>query len=221
VARRRLHELDDLLDVAEQLVTGGDPAGLTLRGLATTAGVSNGTIYHAFGSKEELLARLWLRASGRLGQITRAALHEVDDDAEPACAVVAVALAPVRLARQHAASARLFFGQRSDQLFSADIPGELVTDLAEHQQRFIGVLKGLADRVWQRHDRAAVDVITSCVVDVPSGLVRRRLLAGLPLESTTEQRIGAAVRAILALPLDPLPLPRPSAPVSATSRSHR
>lgn len=62
MARARRHSLEDLLDVAEQLVTSGDPTGLTLRALATGAGASNGTIYHAFRSKEELLARLWLRS---------------------------------------------------------------------------------------------------------------------------------------------------------------
>jgi len=216
MARPRLHSLDDLLDVAEQIVVSGDPGGLTLRGLAVRAGVSNGTIYHAFGSKEELLARLWLRASARLGEATVAALAETEEGAATEC-VVAVALAPLRLARQHTASAQLFFGQRSDQLFSADIPGELVTSLAEHQHRFVELLKGLADGLWQRRDRVAVDVITSCVVDIPSGLLRRRLLAGLPLEPSTEQRIAAAVRAVLALPLDPAPARRtPSA-----SRSHR
>lgn len=207
MARPRLHELDDLLDVAERLVTGGDTAGLTLRGLAASAGVSNGTIYHAFSSKEDLLARLWLRASTRLAQIIETALAETAHDDSAAC-VVAVALAPVRLARSHARSALLFFGQRSDQLFSADIPAELVTALAASQHRFVDLLQQLAGGVWQRRDRTAVDAITACVVDLPSGLIRRRLLAGLPLEPAIEQRIAAAVRAVLALPLDPVPVPR-------------
>ncbi len=59
--RPRTHDVDDLLDVAEQIVTDAGPSGLTLRGLASAAGVSNGSIYHAFSSKDELLARVWLR----------------------------------------------------------------------------------------------------------------------------------------------------------------
>ena len=58
-------KLDRLLDVAEQFPP-GDPDGLTLRRLAAEAGVSNGSIYHAFSSKEELLAKVWVRAAWRL-----------------------------------------------------------------------------------------------------------------------------------------------------------
>ena len=215
MARPRLHSLDDLLDVAEQIVVSGDPGGLTLRGLATTAGVSNGTIYHAFGSKEELLARLWLRASARLADLTVDAVSATAAQ-DAASKVVAVATAPLRLAQRHPGSARLFFGQRSDQLFTAEIPGELVSALAEQQQCFVSLLTGLADTVWQRRDRVAVDAITACIVDVPSGLVRRRLLSDQPLDATAEQRIDAAVRAVLALPLEPAPARR-----AESTRSHR
>ncbi|HET8929332.1 MAG TPA: helix-turn-helix domain-containing protein, partial [Acidimicrobiales bacterium] len=72
--RPRLHDRDDLLDAAERLVTSGDVHGLTLRGLAGAAGVSNGSIYHAFFSKDDLAARLWLRAAARLGAIRAEAL---------------------------------------------------------------------------------------------------------------------------------------------------
>jgi AcrR family transcriptional regulator len=204
--RPRLHSLDELLDVAERLVTSGDPTGLTLRGLATAAGASNGTIYHAFRSKEELLARLWLRATTRLGTIMEDA---VDPDGTregdaPRDAVVAVALAPVRLARAHPASARLFFAQRSDQLFSSDLAPEILSELDAIQRVFRGLLVSLARDVWDRTDAPAVEAITACVVDVPGGLLRRRLLDGRPADAATERRIEAAVRAILADPLEPV-----------------
>lgn len=209
MARPRLHSLDDLLDIAERLVTSGDPTGLTLRGLAGAAGASNGTIYHAFRSKEELLARLWLRATSRLGAIMEDAVRSADDgapDGTPARdAVAAVALSPVRLAQTHPASAQLFFAQRSDQLFSSDLAPEVLDELSAVRKRFGGLLVTLADGVWGRTDRIAVEAITACVVDVPGGLLRRRLLEGRPADAATERRIEAAVRAILAVPLDPAP----------------
>ncbi|WP_433444809.1 TetR/AcrR family transcriptional regulator [Nonomuraea sp. CA-141351] len=61
--RRRTHDLDRLLDVAEQLVADGGPERFTVRALAAASGVSNGAIYHAFGSLPVLLGRLWLRAA--------------------------------------------------------------------------------------------------------------------------------------------------------------
>lgn len=203
MARPRLHSLDDLLDIAERLVISGDPTGLTLRGLAAAAGASNGTIYHAFRSKEELLARLWLRATARLGAIMEEAVGS--DGASARDTVAAVALSPVALARTYPASAQLFFAQRSDQLFSTDLAPEVLDELTAVRKRFGGLLVTLADGAWGRTDRLAVEAITACVVDVPGGLLRRRLLEGRPVDDATERRIEAAVRAILSDPLDPAP----------------
>ena len=207
MARSRLHSLDDLLDVAEQLVTTGDPAGLTLRSLATSSGASNGTIYHAFRSKEELLARLWLRATARLGAIMEEVVQSVGQTAHGSAAaqeaVVAVAVAPVVFTRRHPASAQLFFAQRSDQLFSADLGSDIVASLEAEQKRFTGMLIALAAGVWDRKDRFAVEAIAACVVDVPGGILRRALIEGRGVDDATERRIEAAVRAILAVPLDP------------------
>lgn len=204
MARRRLHALDDLLDAAERLVTSGNPAGLTLRGLAINAGVSNGTIYHAFHSKDELLARLWLRSAARLGAIMNDAVQATPDDPGPdgaRQAVVDTALAPVVLTRRYPASAQVFFAQRRDQLFSTDLTPETAAQLTQVQERFVARLVLLAKGVWGRADRIAVDAITSCIVDIPGGMLRRRLLEGRPVDAAIEHRTEAAVRAVLAIPL--------------------
>lgn len=206
MARRRLHSLDDLLDVAEQLVTAGDPAGLTLRSLATSSGASNGTIYHAFRSKEELLARLWLRATARLVATMEEAVRSVGPTASASAAqeaVVAVAIAPVIFTGRFPASAQLFFTQRSDQLFSADLPPDAVSFLAAERKRLTDLLIALAAGVWDRTDRFAVEAIAACVVDVPGGMLQRALIEGRRIDEATQRRIAAAVRAILAVPLDP------------------
>ncbi|MGY0390535.1 TetR/AcrR family transcriptional regulator [Nocardioides sp. WG-D5] len=204
MSRQRLHTLDDLLDVAEQIVTSGDPSGLTLRSLAAAAGASNGTIYHAFGSKDVLLARLWLRSWCRLGDLMAEAMGErAETSGEDA--VVAVALTPVEFVRRFPASARLFFAQRRDQLFSADLPPEIETELSSVQEKFVEVLITLARGVWERGDRIAVEAIAVCVVDLPGGILRRCLLEDREADAATAARLEAAVRAILAVPLEPRP----------------
>lgn len=201
-----MHDVDDLLDVAERIVTDGDPAGLTLRSLGARAGVSNGTIYHVFRSKEELLARLWLRATTRLGAIMDEAVGSLDSKTtSSADAVVAVALATVTLVRQYPGSARLFFGQRPDQLFSSDLSDDVLTEIRAKQAQFAGILTRLADTMWDRTDGIAVDVIAVCTVDIPGGMLRRPLMEGRRVGTGIEQRIDASVRAVLSLPL---PAPR-------------
>jgi AcrR family transcriptional regulator len=227
--RPRTHDVDELLDVAEQIVTETGTAGLTLRNLAAAAGVSNGSIYHAFSSKEELLARVWLRTAQRFLQRQAEAVDavlahadpdvDVDIDIDRAAgieAVVQAALTPVGLARQYPAAARLFFMQRRDQLFSPQLSPSTVTELESVQTRFTALLIRLADAVWRRHDARAVDTIAACVVDLAGGLMRRQLLSGQGVDEHTGTRIAAATRAILALPLPDAPARR-----ARTSRPKR
>lgn len=216
MSRQRLHTLDDLLDVAEQIVTSGDPSGLTLRSLAAAAGASNGSIYHAFGSKDVLLARLWLRSWCRLGDLMAEAMGEEPTNATGEDRVVAVALAPVEFVRRFPASARLFFAQRRDQLFSADLPPQIEAELAAVQQKFIELLITLARGVWDRGDRIAVEAIAVCVVDLPGGILRRCILEDREADEATAARLEAAVRAILAVPLEP----RPSKASPSATRSN-
>lgn len=204
MARPRLHTHDDLLDVAERIVTGGEPAGLTLRGLAAETGASNGTIYHAFGSKDELLAQLWLRSWARLESvITASAEAAVASGADAVDIVVAAAGAPVEFVRKYPESGRLFFVQRRDQLFGAAMPPSVQDEYNAVQGRLLDLLAQLADGVWGRRDAYAIDAIATCIVDLPSGLMRRRLVAGNGPSRATAARLEAAVRAVLAVPLAP------------------
>lgn len=217
--RPRTHDLDDLLDVAEQVVTDGGPSALTLRRLASVAGVSNGSIYHAFSSKDELLARIWLRAAQRFLHMqaarVEAALADTNASGSDVDAVVQAALSPVVFAARYPAAARLFFMQRRDQLVTADLPACLAEQLQSVQSQFSDLLVRLADTLWQRHDRVAVETIATCVVDLPAGLLRRQLESAHGLDHHAEPRIAAATRAILALPL-PAPARR-----TKTSRNPR
>jgi AcrR family transcriptional regulator len=204
MARPRTIELDQLLDVAERLATAGDPEGLTLRRLAAEAGASNGSIYHAFSSKEELLARVWIRAARRLltEQSTRVeeavsaatSVEAVDD------AIVGAARWPVEFAIEHPGAARLFFGQRRDQLFSSHgLPAAITEELDAIQHGFTGLLMTLARARWQRTDRQAVETVAVCVVDLPGGLMQRKLVTGEALDAHVATHVEAACRAILAL----------------------
>ena len=208
--RPRTNDLDALLDVAERIATSTGPSGLTLRRLATEARVSNGSIYHSFSSKEELLARVWARAAQRMltaleARVTAALTGGMTGEASGIEAVVAAALSPVDFAIEHPCAARLFFMQRRDQLFSPDLPQAASDELDSIQRTFTGVLIRLAQARWNRRDRVAVDAIAACVVDLPGGLMQRRLRSGDPLDDRTRAQIDAACRAILALELPPPP----------------
>ena len=50
VPRPRVYDLDTVLDAVEALVAAQGPAAVTVRAVASAAGVSNGALYHNFSS---------------------------------------------------------------------------------------------------------------------------------------------------------------------------
>lgn len=66
----------------------------------------------------------------------------------------------------------------------------------------LGLLIELASDVYGRADRHTVEAITTCVVDLPSGILRRHLTAGRRASPATAARLEACVRAVLSVPPD-------------------
>lgn len=207
--RRRVHDLDHLLDTAERLAAELGAGGVTVRGLAAAAGVPNGTIYHAFGSLNAVLARAWLRAADAFLRLQT----DLIDHALPAGAreaVVAAATAPADFAEQRPAAARMLFTVRREQLLGPDLPEADAEALHGLDARLVQVLIRLSGLLWDRRDRHAVEVVTTCVVDLPAALFRRALTGpsadgAVVIENGQRQRLAAAVRAVLDLP--PIPPP--------------
>src|SRR4051794_31829094 len=111
MARPRIHDLEAVLDAAERLVADGGGAALTIRALAQRTGASSGSLYHAFGSRNELLGRLWLRAAKRFLALQCAAVEEhlaAGTDYDGAVtATVAAASTPATLTRTAPMTAKL------------------------------------------------------------------------------------------------------------------
>lgn len=210
--RPRAHDLDQVLDTAEQLVVDGGRQGLTVRRLAAASGVSNGAIYHAFGSLAVVQGRMWLRAATEFldlqTELTDHALGRAPEtEADTAVrAVVAAADAPARFAHRRPAAARMLLTVRREQLLGPELPTDLADALIGLDRRLVSeVLCRLAWALWGRRDGPSVEVITTCVFDLPTALFRRAvtdLAADGTAQISTEarERLEAAVRAVLSCP---------------------
>ncbi|MEQ0558861.1 helix-turn-helix domain-containing protein [Amycolatopsis sp. NEAU-NG30] len=190
--RPRVHDLGRLLDVAERLVAESGAGNVTVRALAAAAGVPNGTIYHAFGSLNALLARVWLRAATAFLDLQTAL---VDAAPTPVEAVVAAAGAPAVFADRQPDAARMLLTVKQDRFFGPELPGELADALHALDKRLVQLLVRLARMLWDRGDGLAVEVVTTCVVDLPTAFFRRDLTDPL-----VRNRLAAAVRAVLTVP---------------------
>ncbi|MBF6371410.1 TetR/AcrR family transcriptional regulator, partial [Nocardia puris] len=71
-------------------------------------------------------------------------------------------------------SARLVLTVSREQLLDADLPAELAAELRGAERDLVAVLVDLAQRRWGRRDRRAVQVLTTCLVDLPTAILLRR-----------------------------------------------
>jgi AcrR family transcriptional regulator len=192
-----VYDLDSVLDAAESLAAQTGPAGVTTRAVATAAGMSNGAIYHSFGSRAELVAHTWLRAARRFLDVQTELVDDVlaDSAVDPVEAVVAAADAPVVFADRWPQSSALLWRVQRDQLLGDALPAELTSELAALDHRLLELMKRLSINVWNRRDGGAVDAITICIVDLPTSIIlsRNRIT-----NSWARDRLKAAVRAVLA-----------------------
>ncbi|MEV5839184.1 helix-turn-helix domain-containing protein [Nocardia sp. NPDC052112] len=201
--RPRTHDPDTVLDAAESLAVRSGPAAVTIRAVATATGVSNGAIYHTFGSRAELLGRSWLRAAGRFLRMQTESVeaHLAAPDATPHSseaieAVVAAAETPVEFARRYPDSSKLLLTVSRAELLGDELPEPVATELAGTDDALVGLIIRLSRALWGRGDAAAVDVITTCIVDLPTGILLRRDRIAKPI---ARQHLRAAVRAVLAV----------------------
>lgn len=196
MVRPRLHDPDLVLDAAEALAVRSGPAAVTIRAVAAAANVSNGAIYHTFDSRAALLGRAWLRAARGFLAVQTDRVDSTLLRGDPAAAVAAAADAVALFAEQSPGSARLLSTVDRDQLLGADLPADVAADVAAVQGVLVDVLIRLAEALWDRRDASAVDVITMCVVDLPTAI----LLARNRLDDAgARARLREAVHAVLAV----------------------
>jgi AcrR family transcriptional regulator len=189
--RPQVYDRDAMLDAAEELAVEGGVKAVTIRAVSERAGISNGAIYHAFGSRGGLVGRAWVRAARRFLALQRWAVDAEDD---PIRAVVAAADAPAVFSEQYPSSARMWLSTSRDELIGA-APAEVQAELRALDIELRDLLIRLSIGMWDRKDAASVAVIEDCVVGLPTGLMLRR---PMPPTDDTRRRLAAAVQAILS-----------------------
>ena len=192
--RPQVYDRDAMLDAAEELAVEGGVKAVTIRAVSERAGISNGAIYHAFGSRGGLVGRAWVRAARRFLALQKQA---VDAEDEPVRAVIAAADAPAVFSEQYPSSTRLVLGTRREELIG-DAPAEVQAELRALDTDLRDLLIRLSIAMWDRKDAASVAVIEDCVVGLPTGLMLRR---PMPPTDDTRRRLAAAVEAILSVKL--------------------
>lgn len=201
------------MDTAEQLAVDSGAAAVTVRALSELTLVSNGAIYHAFGSRAGLVGRVWVRAARRFLTVQNDSVDAAVNSANGSAveAVVAAADAPAAFLLDFPRSGRFLLAvSRSELLGSADIPAEVADDLRGLDRSVADLLIRLSKMMWGRADRDTVAIIKDCVVELPTALLLRGERTPEPV---VRERLACAVRAVLTI----RPIESPSS-TDATNR---
>jgi AcrR family transcriptional regulator len=199
--RPRVYEPDRVLDAVESLAVGAGPAAVTIRAVSAAVGVSNGALYHTFGSRSGLMGRAWIRAARRFFSLQNTMVDEALADGDPRAAVVAAADAPASFAEQHPDSSTVLWAVSREELLDSDLPDDVAAEVHDLHRLLIGLMIRLAVNVWDRKDSRAVDTITTCIVDLPTAIVLRRDRLANP---TAREHLRASVLAVLDVGPPPL-----------------
>jgi AcrR family transcriptional regulator len=189
-----------MLDAARDLLLGEGSRSATMEAIADASGAPTGSIYHRFGSRDELIARLWLRAVYR-SQASFVAALERDDPRE---AALAAAMSIIDFCEEHPADAQLLVAFRREDLVKTIPDGPLAEELAVLNRPVERAVVGLARRLYGRPTRAALDRTLLAVFDLPYGAARRYLISGAPLPKALRADLRRAIAAVIDEPVQRL-----------------
>jgi AcrR family transcriptional regulator len=193
MTRRALHLKDDILDATRAVVLNRGVRSATVNAIAGRSGAPVGSLYHHFGSRDRLLAALWIRAVRR----SQSEFLSASQHSDPEQAAVDAAMSLYRFVLEHPQDARLLAAfRREDLLRDARSPG-LIRELRELNRPLERATADLASRVFGRATWQTVEQTMVAVIDIPMGLLRRHLLAASPPPSWLGATIDAMVRAAI------------------------
>ena len=194
VGRPRLHSDDAILDAARSLVCAEGARAATVAAIASASGAPTGSIYHRFGSVDELIARLWLRAVRRL----QAVLLQPPGAGDPVERTVALARATFDHCLREPEDAQILAAFSLESVLAHDLPGELRAELATVNAPASAALRSIARDLFGSASRSAVDAAAAAIVDLPYGLARRHVEERSAAPPQRRRHLEAAVRGLLA-----------------------
>jgi len=195
--RPEIHPTGTMLDAARDLLLGKGARSATVEAIAEVSGAPTGSIYHRFGSRDELIARLWIRAVYRSQASFLAAMERED----PRGAAIAAAASILDFCEEHPEDAQLLAAFRREDLIRAMPEGPLSDELEALNRPLERAVVQLARRLYGSRSRAALDRTLLVTFDLPYGAARRYLIAGTPLPSGLRSDLIRAVEAIVDAPL--------------------
>lgn len=157
--------------------------------------MSNGAIYHAVGSRDGLVARVWSREADTFLAHQR---DVITSSADPIEALVGVACTPADFAHHHPEGSTILLSVRPEQLLTDRLTQDDHRRVSDKKRELSAIVEDLAEVLWGRRDRTALALVTMCVVDLPRALLLAR---GRMADPVARHALEVAVRALATTPV--------------------
>lgn len=185
------YDAEAMLDAARELVLSAGPRAANAAAVARVIGAPSGSIYHRFGSRDELVGTSWLRAQQRfLGGFLPLAEGRSLTQLRDAAQYV------VRWSVDNPRDAALLVRYSLYDLIPRGQHRKLDDEFDNANGALSAAIKKSADAV-----AVPLEDVLVAVVDVPYALVRRRLTDGSPLGAADVETVGRAAARLLGLDL--------------------
>ncbi|MCL2483309.1 MAG: TetR/AcrR family transcriptional regulator [Propionibacteriaceae bacterium] len=196
MGRHQLYTSDQILDAAMDAVAIHGRAA-TLAQVCAQIGAPSGSIYHRFGSRDEVMMRLWMRSIHRF----HGRLFEVGSgQADAGDVLVTMAVATAQYCRhlpREALSMTLFSHER----LMASVPDHLRDEAGGINDEFFALLLRLATERFPhlKDDERLLPFVFTAVVGLCYGLVRPYIIDQIPVPEWLDSVIHDSCRAALAV----------------------
>lgn len=182
-----------ILDAAAQIVAAQGPQAATMGAIAHALRAPSGSIYHRFGSRDELLGRLWLDKIATFHAGALAALaHEAPQEA-----AIGAALFVLTWVRSDPGAARIAITHRRAEFEGAGWP----PDMSAEARRLGAALEEGLDAITCRLFGATTPDLRQAarfsIIDIPYAAVRPHIARGKPPPPSLDPLVRAAVMASL------------------------
>lgn len=163
-----------ILGAASGIVAEGGPNAATMNAIAARIGAPNGSIYHRFRSRDELLGCLWLRKAAFFQDRFAAALRHPD----PRQAGLDGALSLPASVRADPEGARIMLLHRREDFLSDGWPPEMQAEAERLGAQAKDELAKITHRLFGSRSTPARQAAAFAVLDIPFAAVRRAVGAG-------------------------------------------
>ncbi|MER6948996.1 TetR/AcrR family transcriptional regulator [Nonomuraea sp. NPDC000554] len=188
MARPAKFDADQILDAAAAVAAESGQGAVTVTAVAARLGAPSGSIYHRYGSRDLLLAHLWIRTVRRFQE---GFLHAAETG-NLAEAVRRAAAHTVRWSAEHPDEARLLLRYHVEDLRLA-WPQELGEELSRLNTASVEAMRRLAER----SGHGDLERVVFALVDIPLAAVRRHLSRGGAIPERAARMAEAAALAVV------------------------